>query len=243
MVGIITTLIIVCFNMGILKSNEAYGILEWVYYITQPIMLLVTASAVFVALFGNEIRSLFIKEHCNVSLVNSGFYENLGRQNNTPNPVAQSYDCTISIKNDGSQEIERCEVILKSVYYKVKSEDKYKRIFSSEHKALYWNVPENRVISIVQNEVRNMPLYKIYPEASCQTPDDTRKSRMQMKVIGCGIEEKYSKKGIWKTEYEIHSQSKILCIFEVIAEWNGVWCNRSTEMDDHVSATINVLKK
>ena len=64
-----------------------------------------------------------------------------------------------------------------------------------------------------------------------------------MRVIGCNLQAKYTQNGYWSGIYEIRSQSKVLCKFEVEVWWEGSWCNRSTEMDEHVSATLKNVKK
>lgn len=240
-IGFIATLICISVYGGSIDGNKSYGILEWIYYLTQPLAVVASTLAVIVALFGKEIKSCFIKEHCCVEFINSGFYENLGKEMNSLNPIAQSYDCFISLTNDGDQLIEECELILKEVMYKAKNEDKYKRIFSAEHKSLYWLSPEIKQINLYVKEKRKIPLFKIYPEASCQTPDNDTKSPLRMQIMGCSISDKYSRKGVWKAKYEIRSNTRSLKTFEVITTWTGVWCNRITEMDNEVSAKLNII--
>lgn len=241
-IGAVLSLIMISIYSGDINEFASYGMLEWVYYLTQPVGVLATILAVIVALFGKEIRTFFFSEHCNTTLVNSGFYENLGRESNTPNPTAHCYDCNVKLTNNGSRQIEKCELIIKEVFYKPKADSKYKRIFSAEHKALYWDIREVKEISLFIGESRTIPLFKIYPESSCQTPDGNNTSQLCMKVIGCVIQEQFIKKGIWKSCYEVRTSSKVLTRFEVVAEWDGIWCNRSTEMDDHVSANLKILK-
>lgn len=244
LIGFIIALVMVSMcNEKCFTYKQTYGLVEWVYYITQPIGVLATTFAVIVAIFGKEIRSFFFREHCRVSLVNLGFYENLGAGVNTPNPVAQSYDCCIKIENDGGKQIENCEIILKEVSFKRKNNDKWKRIYSAEHKALYWKVQEEKFVNLFVGESRTLPLFKIYPESSCNTPDESKSSPLSMRVIGCNLQAKYTQNGYWSGIYEIRSQSKVLCKFEVEVWWEGSWCNRSTEMDEHVSATLKNVKK
>lgn len=242
-IGVVVTLLILSIYSGSINENSSYGFLEWVYYLTQPVGVLATTFAVIVALFGKEIRAFYFKEKCTINIANGGFYENCGREPNSTNPVAHCYDCCIKLTNDGGRQIESCELVLKEVSYKDDTNGKYRRIFSSEHKALYWDIREIKEIPLYIGETRTMPLYKIYPDSSCQTPDGNQSSPLCMRVIGCSMQEKYTKKGIWKSIYEIRTKSNVLSQFEVIAEWDGVWCNRSTEMDDHVSANLIISKK
>jgi hypothetical protein len=219
-------------------TKTSYGLLEWMYYTTQVVGVIATLVAVCCALFGKEIRDIIIKERCSVELVNGGFYENLGPNANQSNPIANSYDCCLKITNNGDREISKCELLLRKVQYVEHSGDNFLELFSSDYKPLYWHIPGRTEISLLVGVSQSVPLFKIYPEDSRQTPDAALKSPLCMRVIGCQVKEIYTKQGVWKCFYEIRSQSKVLTKFDVVAKWNGEWCNRSTEMNKCVSAIL-----
>jgi len=217
-----------------------YGLPALISYTTQIIGSLATFIAVFVALFGKEIRAFIFNEHCCISLVDEGFTENLGATKDALNPMAQSYDCTLLIKNDGSKEISELQIFLKEVHYKSSSNSKkYKPLHKFENKRLYWNIPENLTTQLLLKDKKTMPLFKIYPEDSCQTPDRSAYSSLRMRIIGCTLDEKCSKNGVWRTVYQIQSKERVLETFECIIEWDGKWFNRISEMADCVTAKIN----
>lgn len=217
-----------------------YGLPDLIRYTTQIVGSFATFIAVVVALFGKEIRAYIFNEHCKLSLVNDGFTENLGVTKDALNPMAQSYDCTLLIKNDGSKEISDLQIFLKEVHYKYNSTvKKFKPLHKFENKRLYWNVPENLTTQLLLKDKKTMPLFKIYPEDSCQTPDRSVYSSLRMRIIGCTLDEKCSKYGIWRTVYQIQSSERVLETFECIIEWDGKWFNRISEMADCVTAKIN----
>lgn len=237
----------VCLPIALIWKYAAYdltvgkNIPELIYYSTQVIGSMSTVAAVVIALFGKEIRALIFNEHVSLSLKNNGFVENLGNTQNSPNPIVQSYDCILSIKNDGAKEFSEIQVLLKEVYFKSSKTSKYKRIFNSDDKCLYWNIPENTKTQLLRGESKRLPLFRIYPEDSCQTPDRSTFSSLRMRIIGCKLEESFSKKGIWKTTYQLQSNEKVLCTFECEVEWDGNWCNRLTEMSDGLNVVLHTI--
>ena len=217
----------VWYHTNICRS-KSYGIPELIYYSVQVVGVLMTTAAVVVALFGKEIRSFFFIEHCKVFLTNGDISENLGETKNSINPQAQSYDCFVSITNDGNRDIADCQVFLKEVWYRNNTDSKFKRINSYENNALYWRTPDTRFIDLHIEETRRIPLFKVYPQDSCQTPDQSIFSFLRMRIIGCNLMEKYSKQGTWKTTYVVRSKEKILSQFELTFQWSGKWYNRLT---------------
>ncbi len=220
-----------------LDFDKEYGMADLVYFTTSILGSFATLLAVAVALFGKEIRAFIFSEHCKLSLQADGFSENKGRTQDDPCPVVQSYDCTLQIKNDGSKEISNIQIILKEVYYKSDNKSKYKLI-RRLNKSLYWNAPGKTEMQLLLRDVKTIPLFIIYPEDSCQTPDRSTYSFLRMRIIGCKLEEKYSQKGEWKTVYQLQSNEKILEKFECTVSWNGTWCSRLTEMEDCVDAKL-----
>lgn len=227
-------------DTAIIDVQKEYGKADIIFYTVQIIGALFTTFAVIVALFGKEIRSFIFWEHCELTLFNNGFVENLGATQNDVSPIVQSYDCFLKLHNNGAREISDVQILLKEVYWKDCNSTKFKRIASLDKK-LYWSIPENTKAQLLVGDSKKIPLFKIYPEDSCQTPDRSSSSSLRIRIIGCRLEEKYSKKGTWKTKYQLQSAEKVLKSFECIVDWNGVWCNRLTEMSDAISAKINIL--
>ena len=235
----VVTMVFSIWKFSTVDCNREYGIAELIYYTSQVIAMFATSAAVIIALFGNEIRNLFFHEHLKIFLTNSGISENLGLTRNNPNPQVQNYDCFLTLTNDGSKEITDCQILLKEVHYKDSADKKFKRIHSFENKALYWSSPETTYIVLLINDSRKIPLFKIYPDDSCQTPDNSLSASLRMRIIGCTLNSNYCKKGVWKTVYQVRAEDKILKTFELTFEWDGVWCNRYSEMSERVSVKLN----
>ena len=221
--------------------NKEYGVPELIYYSTQIIAAVSTAAAVIVALFGREIRSSIFKEKVQISLVNGGIKEYLGDTANTPKPEAQNYDCSLLISNDCSREIEDLQIFLQEVKFKQDSNAKYKKLVSFENKALYWRTPEQLSTFLGVDESKRIPLFKIYPKASCQTPDSSNTSDLRMRLVGYQMPAKYYTKGIWYAKYQIRTKRRVLKTFEMTVQWNGEWYNRYSEMVDVVNVNIQEI--
>lgn len=221
--------------------NKSYGIPELIYYSTQVIVAFATTAAVIVALFGREIRSYIFKEKVQISLVNGGIKEFLGETANTAKPEAQNYDCSLLITNDGSKEIEDLQMFLLEVKYKSDSGAKYKKLVGFENKTLYWRTPEQVSTFLGIDESKRIPLFKIYPKASCQTPDSSKASDLRMRLIGYQLPAKYYAKGVWYAKYQLRTKRRVLKTFELTVQWNGEWYNRYSEMVDVVNVNIKEI--
>lgn len=225
-----------------IDATHKYGVPELIYYTTQIIGGIATLAAVIVALYGDTFRSIIYGEKCDVKLIKDGFTENLGDTENTNSPEAQSYDCTLKITNSGNREIVECQVLIKEVRYKANTNAKTRTIRKFDNKPLYWLSPEKRSYDLVRGDYKKIPLYKIYPENSCRTPDDATTSPLRIRVIGCSLENKLTtKSGYWITSYVVKSSEKVLCSFEVEVWWDGTWHNRFSEMRDSISAKIKKI--
>ena len=223
-------------------DNKTYGLPDLIYYSTQIIISVATLLAVLVALFGNEIKARVFKDHCKVTLVNNGFSENLGNTQNENNPTVQSYDCSLEIYNDGPNELSDLQLFLKEIYFKPDKHSDFRKIASLQNRTIFWANPDNIKTQLLVNDNKIVPIFKIYPDGSCQTPDQSTSSSLNIRIIGYRLDEKYSKKGVWQTKYQLQSNDKILATFECVVEWNGKWCNRYTEMSKCVNAELINIK-
>lgn len=230
---------IIWYKVPIAKMK--YGVPELVYYSSQVLGVFITASAVVVALFGRELRSLFFKEKIEVVLTDSGICENLGDTIDSPNPQAQSYDCYVGFRNVGSKKIENLQLILKKVMYKENTDKKFKEQYNSVNKIIYWSNPGNLNTNLVEGEEKKILLYRIHSEDICQTPDKSESSFSGISIIGYSLKNEKRKKGIWQTTYQLMAEDKILRSFEITVQWDGVWCSRISEMQDKVNVQLNYI--
>ena len=226
-----------------ISSEKQYGIPDLIYFTSQIVAALATLFAVVVALFGDYLKTLIYGEKCDVCLVEDSFIENLANTANSASPEAQSYDCLLKITNSGSREIINCKLLLKEVKFRKDINKKYKTLGKMAYKPLYWDNPSVLKQDLVVGDNRTIPLFKIYPKNSCQTPDDSSFSPLRVRIIGCQLKNNdATKSGYWIMSYEIHSSSRILCSFELEVWWDGTWHNRISEMINSVSATLKISK-
>ena len=66
-------------SSGYIDLNKQYGVLEIFYYCLQPISVIGTFLALFVAIFGTEIKNMFFSPKCKVFILGEGFEEDLGQ--------------------------------------------------------------------------------------------------------------------------------------------------------------------
>lgn len=230
-----------CFHVPI--EDKSYGVLEAVYYISTPLATIITFLAVIVALFGNEIRMWLYREKCDVSIDRNIFVEDIAGQEHLPNIEARKYDCNLCIENVGGSEIEGLGLFIKSVSYRENKDAKVKKLKVLNQKALYWNKPDELRVNFLPLDKKFVPILRIHPNITTQTPDDKQSSvkPLHISIMGHSLDGKYNKKGIWEIEYTLSTTRKLIKEFTVIVSWTGTWQQREKEMCDEV--TVELRKK
>lgn len=223
-----------------INENKEYGILEAIYYIVSPIATLITFLAVIVAIFGNEIKMWIFREKCKVYIERDGFVEDIAGRENEENIEARQYECNLCIENIGSREIENCSLYLKSVTYKQNKESKAKKLKILNKKLLYWSKPDEVKTTLLTRETKKMPILRIHPAMTSQTPDDQKSSSKppNISIMGYSLEEKFNRNGIWEIYYTISTPHKVLKEFVLSVSWTGIWKKRETEMSQEVTVEL-----
>lgn len=225
----------------VIDHEKSYGIPELVYYTAQIVGVMAMSGAVFVAIFGTQIQRFLFGEKCSASIVDGGFTEKLSNVVDTTNPASLYYDCSLLLKNIGNREIVDCQIQVLDVYYKANRDAKYKNILPFINHPLYWNHEEEKSYTLLTEEQHKFPLYRIYPQNSCQTPDNSDFSPLCIRVFGCKLDDRYTQKGYWKTKYVVRSHEKILLKFEVEVQWDGTWHSRINEMNEVVNVNLKEI--
>lgn len=222
--------------------SKKYGVLETVYYISSPIGTFITFLAVLVAVFGNEFKMWLFREKCDVYIDKDTFAEVVSGSDNIESIEARQYDCNLCIENIGGREIEECGLFLKSVVYRIDNSSKPKNLRVLNQKALYWNRPDITRTNILTNEKKIVPILRIHPSVTTQTPDNLQSSiiPVHISIMGYSLDEKYNRKGIWEIAYCISTPHKVIKEFTVRVSWSGAWKQRQTEMTDEV--TVELIK-
>lgn len=227
-------------SYGCIDYEKKYGMLEVVYYMTQPISVLGTFLAILVAIFGVEIKNLFFSPKCKVYISGDGFDEDLGQTISTSSPSAQFYKCALILKNTGSKELTDLSLVVKEVLFK-NDNGKSKKISKSEN-TLFWSTPGIKKINLRETEQREIIVARVIPEASEGTPDNSSKSPLRFSIAGTGLDSKYNQKGTWMVKYSLQTPHKIIKTFEIKLSWSGKWCNRINEMANEVTSELKEIK-
>lgn len=223
--------------------NKCYGVLEAVYFISTPLATLITFLAVIVAIFGNEIRMWLYREKCDVSIDRNIFVEDISGQEYLPNIEARKYDCTLCVENIGSSEIEGLGLFIKNINYQDNKDAKVRKIKILNQKALYWNKPDELRASFLPLDKKYVPILRIHPNVTTQTPDDLQSSvkPLHISIMGHSLDDRFNKRGIWEIDYTLSTTRKLIKEFTVKVSWTGVWKQREKEMCDEV--TVELKKK
>lgn len=219
-------------------EKKTYGSLEIIYYISQPIGILVTFLAVIVAIFNNEIRNIIYYKSCKVTLEKDGFIENLGKTEDSNNPVAQSYDCIAIFHNNGSRELTNVQLQIKSINHTKFNSKKSHPLHVVQNQVLYWWKNDKKKIDIPVKDTKKLCLARINPDSSSETPDGEKKSPLCISIMGHNLTDSYNKAGFWDITYALYSDNTLIKTFTLYIDWNGEWKNRMTEMKNEVSAII-----
>lgn len=224
-------------------ANKTYGVLEAVYYISTPLATLITFLAVIVAIFGNEIKMWLFSERCDVDIDRNMFVEDITGREHLTYIEAQKYDCNLRVDNVGGNEIEGLGLFIKGVTYRENKDSKSKPLRVLNQKALYWNKPGDLRTNLLPKDKKFIPILRIHPDVTNQTPDDKQSSIKphHISIMGYSLDDKFNKKGIWEIEYTLSTTRKLLREFSVVVSWTGIWKPRETEMSDEV--TVELKKK
>lgn len=241
---IITSIVIFCIDLKPYVDYQVkYSLLEFFYYIFSIVGVFITALAVIVALFGNEIKNHILVGKCEVSIEPETFTENLGHTANEACPASQVYEATVKLSNSGSKWLSNCELRLMSVEYKSDdSQRKFTRINIRNFRTIFWSQPEDTKFSLREGESLSKILARIYPDNDNSTPDSSVASSKRLSLTGLSdIKKSNNNKGIWKIEYAVLNPERIVTRFQVIYKWNGEWFARASEMND--ACSVELLKK
>ena len=240
-VGIVLGFFISCLYLSIenIETDKiiSINILEAIYYISNPIGVIITFLAVIVALFGNEIKNKIYRPKCSVSLIENSFTEFLGDSENSSTPVSQYYDCCLLVKNIGNKEIKDLEFVIKDVSYAM-SNQKLKKVSKFEN-SIYWSRPDLKTINLRENESKKISIARIYPENEDGTPDLSRKTPPKLSIMGHNPYKKHEQNGKWSISYCLQTPESIVSNFDIEITWSGKWCSRLTEMKDELTVKIN----
>lgn len=222
-------------------SNN-HMLLEYLYYVFSIVGVFITATAVVVALFGNEIKNKIFAGVCHVTLQPETFTENLGSTSADSSPSAQFYECTIVLSNNGSRWLADCELKVLSVQFKAENARNYKKNMIKNARTIYWSQPSDTLFTLREGEQLKKVLARIYPDNDSATPDSKVKSEKRLSITGCSdLASQLMKAGFWRVEYAVMTPEKTLNRFVIEYYWNGQWYARASEMCNCSSVKLTKL--
>lgn len=232
-VGIIATILWYAYH----SSEGSQGHLQDWYYVLSMIGSIGTVAAVAVALFKDEIMGSLFHPHIIAEKNDEGDDTGLieVKDQNEGTPKVQYYECCARISNTGNRPTNQCEVKLIGVKYYM-SNGKCKDLMK-DTKHVDWSNSEE-VATLLTEECKKVPLFRIYPDNSEGTPDNKTKSLKRIHLFGFTMENKFQRNGHWIFSYKISSSQKEYCKFDVDVNWSGTWCDRINEMKDEITVKL-----
>lgn len=193
-----------------------------------------TCLAVFVALFSDEIRSMFKKVNFNIYLENDEAIEDVEDIKGTKK--AKRYHNSIHFFNKGNINAQNCELYLE---YATFTSGSTTTTLLIENTPISWNTG-NSIVYIPCQGKKVLPLFEIIAPQKQSTPDGkTDTIPADIKILG--MKSIDSKAGKWEFTYCLYSINTKPQKFKYTIEWNGEWEDRQTEMKDKLKMQIDMI--
>lgn len=193
-----------------------------------------TCSAVIVALFLDEIRSLFKKVTFGIQLNSDEAIEEV--ENIKGTKKARRYHNSIQFFNNGNINAQNCELYVESASF---ISDNSTTTLTVENAPINWNLGNN-IVYIPYQGKKVLPLFEIIAPQKQSTPDGkTDIIPATLKMLG--LKNIEAKAGKWEIIYCLYSTNSKPQKFKYIVEWNGNWEERQTEMKDILKMKLEML--
>lgn len=193
-----------------------------------------TCSAVIVALFLDEIRSLFKKVAFVIQLNSDEAIEEV--ENIKGTKKARRYHNSIQVFNNGNINAQNCELYVESASF---ISDNSTTTLTVENAPINWNLGNN-IVYIPYQGKKVLPLFEIIAPQKQSTPDGkTDIIPATLKMLG--LKNIEAKAGKWEIIYCLYSTNSKPQKFKYIVEWNGNWEERQTEMKDILKMKLEML--
>lgn len=193
-----------------------------------------TLSAAAVALFMNEIRSTFKKVIYDINLDSEEIKEEVVEIKG--NKKAKRYFNSCLFANTGNINALNCELYIESASFKA---NEITTLLTWENAPIKWS-EEHSMSYIPSKGKRMLPLFEITAPESQSTPDEkTTTTPGQIKIAGMKPFE--AKGGCWEVVYCVYSSTAKPQKFRLIADWNGKWEDRQTEMRNMLHLTLTMI--
>lgn len=194
-----------------------------------------TCTAVIVALFLDEIRSLFKKVTFDIKLDSAEAIEDV--ENIKGTKKAKRYYNSIQFFNKGNINAQNCELCIEKAIFK--SENSTISL-TVENTPINWNLNSNNIVYIPIQGKRVLPIFEIIAPQKQSTPDgQTDVIPAVLKILG--LKNVEAKPGKWEVTYCMYSTNSKPQKFKYIVEWNGEWEERQTEMKEILKMYLEMV--
>lgn len=220
----------------ILLINSSEAIAKYVNanepFVRIALMLVstvITATAMFVALFKEDIRGIFVRPKLQISKVNK--LEETTRKVSKGALEAIEYFYKIRVSNMGSVPANKVEAYLESLSIKKEGSHLPNEI-ETDGIPLKWASSINQIM-IPINTTKSLVLFKLFPSESESTPDQqsagTTKTGARI-LIGENVYPVDQTRSEWYLVFGIYSENTKPTKIILKIQWNGSWHARLTEM-------------
>lgn len=212
-----------------LKIDEERGTSkgESVYYLIclfQVIMMIITA---LLAVFGDSVRQLLRHPSLSAKLRSKQVKEELVDPRAIEKRAKRFYNI-LDIENTGKQNASDCELILERIVY-CQGNDTID-LLPDETEISFMG--GKNYISV--NGKKSILLYELFAaEEQGQTKGKTETLQPLLYICGVAIPSQYSK-GKLTVDIRLNTLSIASKLISVEINWDGVWENRSFDMDNHL---------
>ncbi|WP_165042610.1 hypothetical protein [Dysgonomonas sp. ZJ709] len=198
-----------------------------------------TITAVIVALFLDDIKSLFKKVKFQVQLINEEISEEIGKgQGSTKKAVR--YFHSIEIINNGNINADNCQLYLENLTFKNDSL-KHPIKLLTKNSPIKWEQVDKDEVYIPRSGKKIMEIFYISPPQITGTPEQSGDPiPAKLSLIGADIEHEYLG-GKWIADLCIYSSNCQPFKFKVEIDWNGEWHDRQKEMNNMIKVNINKI--
>lgn len=193
-----------------------------------------TCTAVIVALFLDEIRSLFKRVTFDIQLHNEEPIEEV--ENIKGTKKARRYHNAIQFFNKGNITAQNCELYLESAKFTFESAT---TILTVENIPINWN-NNNSIVYIPYQGKKVLPLFEILAPQKQSTPEGkTDTIPAVLRILG--LKNLDAKSGKWELIYCLYSTNSKPQKFKYTVDWNGSWEERQTEMKNILTMKLEML--
>lgn len=211
---------------------------EYITNIIAVLGVIGTFSAVAVALFLDEIKSIFKKVKFEIHLSSDNIKEELDDTQGVSKKAKRYYN-HLFVNNIGNINAQNCELYIESLEY-INTTLINPISISIKNSPLRWEVEEKDRVYIPSQGKKILEFIEILAPEVQSTPEGVR-TEIPPKLIIVGLPQKEEYiGGKWIASFCLYSVNAKPYKFKVTVDWDGSWQERQSEMKNIFSIKIDV---